>query len=381
MCLENIKGMWLSQFDLACVYQKNGQQRPKTEFEALVNNMYDKLVDMGFNTVIVQTRPNADSMYPSEIYPLSKYVVGKYGNDAEYDAFEVLVRLAHEKSLQIHAWINPMRCMTCNEIQAVPDKFTIGKWYNGGDVLPMMKKVGNNYYLDPAYEEVRSLIVSGAEEILERYDVNGLHMDDYFYPTAEEFFDAESYSEYKSNGGALCLEDFRRENLDKLVSSLYSAVKKKNKKMPFGISPAGVISSVINKHFANVERWCSEEGFVDYICPQIYFGILHPTCPYFTLCRDWQDMIKNDKVKLIIGMTLGKAFAGKDEYAKENSDEWALHKDIMLRCLEDTVNLPSCIGVCYFCYQYFYDPLSGEDKENTRQERENFIPLLKKISW
>ena len=102
------------------------------------------------------------------------------------------------------------------------------------------------------------------------------------------------------------------------------------------------------------------------------------------ICKEFDclvEQIKNDNVKLIIGMTLGKAKAGKDEYAKENSDEWSRHKDIMVRCLEKTRHLRSCIGVSYFCYQYFYNSVTGAECEETREERSHLIPLLKEISW
>ena len=378
---KSVKAMWLSQFDLASVYQKDGVQRQKAEFTDIMENIFAKLYDMGINTAIVQMRPNADSMYPSKIYPMSKYVVGAYGREAEYDPVEIIISIAHKFRISVHAWINPMRCMTETEIKLISDKYAVGKWYNGGECENMLVKVNNNYYFDPAYSQVRQLIVSGAEEILDTYEFDGLHMDDYFYPTVEASFDAYSYGQYVKNGGTLALEDFRRDNLDKLVSSLYSLTKSKNEELLFGISPAGVISSVLNRHFANVEKWCSKDGFIDYICPQIYFGIEHPTCPYFKLCDDWQAMIKNDNVKLMIGMTLGKAKAGKDEYAKENSDEWSRHKDIMVRCLEKTRHLRSCIGVSYFCYQYFYNSVTGAECEETREERSHLIPLLKEISW
>lgn len=378
---KNVKAMWLSQFDLSSVYQDGGVQRNEKDFISLMNVIFDKLCNMGINTVIVQMRPNADSMYPSKIYPMSKYVVGAYGRNAQYDPVKRIIDIAHGRKISIHAWINPMRCMTESEIKLISDEYAVGKWYNGGECGEMLVKVNNNYYFDPAYDEVRQLIVSGAEEILDTYEFDGLHMDDYFYPTTDVSFDAPSYEKYKNNGGVLTLEDFRRDNLDKLVSSLYSMTKSKNEELLFGISPAGVISSVLDKHFANVEKWCSEDGYIDYICPQIYFGIEHPTCPYFKLCDDWQAMIKNENVKLIIGMTLGKAKAGKDEYAKENSDEWAKHKDIMVRCLEGTRALPSCVGVSYFCYQYFYNSVTGAECEETREERSRLIPLLKEISW
>ena len=131
--------------------------------------------------------------------------------------------------------------------------------------------------------------------------------------------------------------------------------------------------------YADVAVWCAEEGYLDYICPQIYFGIEHPTCPFMKLCDDWQALVTNKNVRLIIGMTLGKAYAEKDEYAKDASDEWKNNKDVMYRCLDYARKLKLYAGVAYFCYQYFYDPVTGKEKTNTQKERANLIPLLKSI--
>ena len=377
---ENVKAMWLSQFDMCSIYCKDGKQREIGEFIPLVDKVFDRLTEIGINTAIIQTRPNADSMYPSKYYTMSKYVVGKYGKNASYDPLRIIIDSAHAHGISIHAWINPLRCMTEDEIKSVSEDFAIGKWYNDKEINgKMIVQVGKNFYLDPAYEEVRNLIVDGASELLDLYDVDGLHMDDYFYPTTDESFDSFSYSEYLKNGGKLELADFRRDSLDKLVSSLYSMTKAKNERLWFGISPAGVISQVLDKHYANVVRWCSEDGFIDYICPQIYFGIEHPTCPFMKLCDDWQAMVTNKNVRLIIGMTLGKAYAEKDEYAKDASDEWKNNKDVMYRCLDYARNLKLYSGVAYFCYQYFYDSVTGEERPNTQKERDNLIPLLKSI--
>ena len=211
---ENVKAMWLSQFDMWSIYCKDGQQRPKEEFIPLVETVFDRLVDTGINTAIIQTRPNADSMYPSKYYTMSKYVVGAYGREANYDPLRIIIDEAHKRNISIHAWINPLRCMTEEEIKSVSEDFAIGKWYNDKDINgKMIVQVGRNFYLDPAYEEVRNLIVDGASELLDIYDVDGLHMDDYFYPTTDESFDAYSYGEYLKNGGEIQLQKTLQHSL------------------------------------------------------------------------------------------------------------------------------------------------------------------------
>lgn len=378
----DVKAMWLSQYDLNAVYCTGGVQRPEAVYQKMLERVLDNVAANGFNTVIVQVRPNADSMYPSEYYPMSSYVVGAYGKEAAYDPFALLIREAHERELSVQAWINPLRGMSESAVGAVPSRFAIRRWYadsttKGKYVVVVNKTV----YLNPAYPEVRQLIIDGAREIAEKYDVDGLHMDDYFYPTQDASFDLQSYRDYTKGGGKLALADFRREALNQLVGGIYASVKETSEDILFGISPAGVIDTVFNKQYADVYTWCSSEGYIDYICPQVYFGLEHGTCDFVKICGVWQNIIKTDRVKLIIGMTLGKAKSKFDQYAGSGQNEWANHDDILLRCLEYTKSLERCTGTAYFCYQYFYDPASGAETVETRAERNHFLPLLKEIRW
>lgn len=378
---DDMKAMWLSQYDLNSVYCSGGSQNSETVYRNYLETILDNVKANGYNTVIVQVRPNADSMYPSDYYPMSKYVVGSYGKNAIYDPFAIMIDEAHERGLSVQAWINPMRAMTTEEIAAVPNDYPIKQWYRKADKKgKYIVANGKNYYLNPAYEEVRELIINGARELLLKYEVDGLHMDDYFYPTTESFFDAAAYKEYKANGGKKSREDFRKEMLNLLVSGLYSAVKAINPQMLFGISPAGNINNV-RRDGADVDTWCSTEGYIDYICPQVYFGLEHASYDFIKVCNTWSELIKTDTVKLIIGMTLGKAKSGVDNYAGTGKNEWAEHKDILMRCLEHTKSLDKCAGVAYFCYQYYYSPTTGAEVTETKTERDNFIPLLKEISW
>ncbi len=379
---ENIKALWLSQFDLANVYKSDGIQRKQTEFEKLISVILQNAKNDGFNTVIVQVRPYGDSFYPSKFYPTSSYVVGSYGKSALYDPFAIVIEKAHALGLSVHAWINPLRCMTEKEISSVPQAFPLRRFYDNAETRgKYVVTCGDRLYLNPAYEEVRSLITSGAEEIVRLYEVDGVHMDDYFYPTQDASFDSDAYGEYVAGGGTLSLANFRRDALNRLVGDIYAAVKKENEALLFGISPAGNIANVYDKQYADVYTWCASDGYVDYICPQVYFGFEHGSCDFKKTCGIWQDIIKNDSVDLIIGMTLGKALSKEDKYAGSGKNEWAEHSDILLRSLSHTKTLPRCRGVAYFCYQYFYDPISGVSVAATQKERDNFIPILKTATW
>ena len=379
MVYSDFKGIWLSQFDLSPIYLENGVQRGEADFVNRMAQVLDNVKMLGFNTVMLQIRPYGDSMYPSVYYPMSKYVVGQYGNVAQYDPVAIIVELAKERNLAIHAWINPMRCMETEEICRISDDYPIRQWYddpnrNGTWIVHS----GKYWYLNPAYEEVRNLIIAGAAEILERYDFDGLHMDDYFYPTSDASFDAVAYAEL---GGGLSLEEFRRNNLNKLVASLYETTKEFHQSIMFGISPAGNMNTVYQQQYADVYTWCSEEGYIDYICPQVYFGLEHQNFDFVSVCNTWQDIILADNIDLIIGMSFEKALTLTDNYAGTGQNEWREHTDILKRCLQYTVELEKCSGVCVFSYQHFYDPVTGEEIAGTAAEREEFVPALATTTW
>lgn len=379
---ENMKAMWLSQFDLTRIYSDGETQREICDYKLRITQVLDNVKKLGFNTVIVQLRPYADSFYPSAVYPPSSMVVGKYGNEFIYDPFEILLDIAHKMDLSVHAWINPLRCMLVSEIGYIDEYYRIKRWYLDKEYEGRyIVTVDDRLYLNPAYPEVRDLICEGASEILINYNVDGLHMDYYFYPTTEEYFDIAAYSEYRAHGGIETIEEFRRTSLNLLIHSLYTNVKNISEEILFGISPAGVYNTVVNKHFADVDTWCSEEDFIDYICPQIYFGFKHETCAFDNLCVLWQDLIKSNKVRLVIGLSFGKTISKIDRFAGSGINEWTERNDIMKQEIEFSEGLEKCSGVAVFCYQYFYSPADGKANMVIKDEISAFVTELQQAKW
>ncbi len=379
---EDWKGIWLSQFDLQSIYTASGKQAPEDTFRKKMATVLDNVVADGFNTVVLQMRPYADSFYPSEVYPPSRYTVGSYANEFSYDPIAIVTEMCAERDLSVHAWINPMRGMTDAEIKQVDDRYLIKQWYNDsskkGDYIVL---VNNTWYLNPAHPEVRKLICDGAAEILAKYEVDGVHMDDYFYPTTDASFDQKSYNAYKKEGGTGSVTDFRKANLNALVSELYATVKTHDLRALFGISPAGNINTVRDSHCADVDTWCGQPGYIDYICPQVYFGFEHASWDFVKTCGLWSDIIKTDYVSMIVGVSFGKALSGVDNYAGAGKNEWSQHKDIMARGLQHSMTLDKCVGMTVFCYQYLYDPANGQIIAGTKQEHEAFVAVLKEATW
>ena len=345
-------------------------------FRAGVVQLLDNCTGLGLNTVLAQVRPFGDALYRSSLFPWSHLCTGVQGQDPGFDPLDVLLQEAHTRGISVEAWVNPYRLRSS---AAMPPNLADGNLANTHP--EWVCTVDEGLYLNPAEPAAADYVVQGVAELVQNYAVDGIHFDDYFYPTTEASFDSAAYSAYRKDGGKLSLADYRRDCLSKLVAGLYDTVKAAGADILFGISPAGNINTVYEKQYADVYRWCSEAGYLDYICPQVYFGLEHQTYDFKKVSNTFQSIIKLDSVELIIGMTLGKAKSGTDQYAGTGKNEWSEHKDILMRCLEYTESLPRCRGVAYFCYQYFYDPISGVSVKETQTERNAFVPLLKTISW
>ncbi|MDE5946383.1 MAG: family 10 glycosylhydrolase, partial [Oscillospiraceae bacterium] len=223
----------------------------------------------------------------------------------------------------VHVWINPLRCQTAEEFKKISDEFITKKWFNEFEGEYIVN-VDGRMWLNPAYSEVTELIVNGIIEIIKKYDADGIHIDDYFYPTVSEDFDAKPFSE----SGESDLSKWRIENINKLVSEIFSAIKDYDEDILFGISPQGNINQNYNSQFADVKKWCSEAGFCDYIVPQIYFGFKNDSCPFDEVFNQWYDMTKESDISLIIGLAVYKQ-GKEDKWAGAGQNEWIDDPDVI----------------------------------------------------
>ena len=203
--------------------------------------------------------------------------------------------------------------------------------------------------------------------IVENYDVDGIHFDDYFYPTTDLTFDAATY---QASGSSLTQADWRRENVNKLVHDVYAAVKEANPDCLFGISPQGNVDINYNGQFADVRTWVSEPGYVDYICPQIYYGYRNGTAPYAETVALWDSMIKVDTIKLYVGIAAYKV-GTVDTWAGEGKNEWIDTTDILARMVKTARKAEHYGGIVI----YSYESLFGDVSEQMKIERNN----LKKV--
>ncbi len=369
---EIMKAVWISQFDLSGVLAGT-TQKSEASLRETFGKLCDKLAKDGYNTVIVQVRPYGDSFYPSAYYPWSSYAVGSYGSYGSYDPLKVMIDEAHKCNLSFQAWINPMRVFgTEDTFKQINVSYKIREWHDNPKKYPNYIYKHETYnYLNVAYPEVRQLIIDGAAEIVRYYDVDGVHMDDYFYPTGiPNAFDVELFkqSDYPN------IATFRKGNLNKLISGLYSAVKKENKNVIFGISPAGNTSNVRNSCYLDIDTILSRKGYVDYIMPQIYWGFDHTTQPYKKCLAEWQGLVKEKSIKFIVGLTASNV-------AEQTTIEFVENKDVFKRYLTHIQTTDKFDGLCIFSVNTIYNVATAEmvNDANIKAEMNNFLPLFKTL--
>lgn len=338
---NKIKGVWISQYDISSAMCTKEGQVPVGDYAAKIDAICKDLSQKGYNAIFVQVRPFGDSFYPSEFYPPSKYAVGAYGNEFIYDPIELFVSAAHTYGLEFHAWINPFRLMEEKDFIFLPEDSPIRQL----EALGKLSLYNGRYYLRPSDEASCSLVLNGIEEIITKYNVDGIHFDDYFYPTADPAFDSEDFAA----SGEPRLLMWRRKNVSDFVSRVYALVKSLDEDCVFGISPAGNMHYTFSVCCANVYKWCSEEGYVDYIMPQIYFGYSHSTAPFSRMVEDWQNIIKTPSVALYIGLAAYKQDT-VDNNAGDAKDEWITDKTMLARQAEEC--LDKCDGYNMFSYNY-----------------------------
>ena len=356
---DELRGVWIAYLSL------DGVNKAK------IDSMVSAAKSNGMNTIYFHVRPFGDALYASDYYPWSHLVTGTQGQ-APSDGFDPLayaVEAAHREGLQLHAWLNPLRIMLNSGAYppALSDDNPYVVWR--GDDNPdnddwvIDYKKGKFY--NPAYPEVRELIVKGTKEIVEKYDVDGVHWDDYFYPASDASFDdSVSYSAYKEQGGKLSLTEWRTGNINELVSAVYSAVKSADSKRLFGISPAGNVENCLSAG-ADVITWGSSKGYVDYLIPQVYWSSDNTVAPFEQVCRRWDGLVTSPDVKLYIGLALYKAGSDSDGGKWLKADDVIMNQVLYTRSGEINAK-----GFVLYSYAYF-------DSSQTAEEMKNLLSVLK----
>ena len=309
-------GMWFPYLD----YADTLAGKTAEQFRESMHQRFQQAADMGINTVYLHLRAFGDAYYCSQLFPPAAAV-------GDFDPLPILLEEAHRLHLSVHGWINPLRLQNDAGMGALSDRYQIGQWYRDSQKNgTYLCKVGDYWWLNPAYPEVRQLIADGVAEIVQQYEVDGIHLDDYFYPTTETAFDAAAFADVKADN----LNQFRLSQVNEMIQQIYSTVKAKSPELLLSISPQGTMDGNYTKQYADVRRWGSEAGYCDVLIPQVYFGFENEAAPFSETVTEWVQTVTYDSVSLVIGIGTHK-YGKVDQWAGSGSMEWTTQWDLPVR--------------------------------------------------
>lgn len=319
--------------------------------------MLDELKATGMNAIIVQVRPESDAIYPSKLVPWSKWLTGTQGKHPGYDPLAFMIEETHKRGMQFHAWFNPFRASTtAAKEKLVPQ--------HPARVHPNWVVTHNNLLIyNPGLPEVRQHIIASIMEVVNNYDVDGVHLDDYFYPYGkQDFKDDATYAAY-NQGRFANKGDWRRDNVNTFVRDLYQSIKAAKPQVEFGISPFGIWrnakddpsgsdtngQSSYDNLYADVRTWI-RNGWLDYVAPQLYWSIGFKPASYDKLVQWWSNETNGTNVKLYIGQGAYKVGT--------NTTDWASSQAIIQQ-LQFNKSFPQVQGSIFFSAKTLMQDTAG----------------------
>ncbi len=351
---EEMRGVWVSYMELTMENEKDKSQKRFTEkFEEIAENCKN----LGYNTLVVQVRPFCDALYKSNYFPWSHILTGEQGKNPNYDPLKIICDVCREKNLNIHAWVNPYRISTQNS----PSELSENNPYVKDSSVGFKTQSGT--YLDPSNENARRLIIDGIEEIVSNYDIDAIQFDDYFYPADMGSEDDTQYKEYINGceNESMTLEEWRKANVNLLISEVYLRIHSIKNNVEFGISPQGNINNN-DKLFADVQLWCTTRGYIDYICPQIYFSLDNPALTFEDSLQSWCELEFASNVNLYVGLAGYKAGTDDDEGTWLNDDN-ILAQEYNIICENEKAN-----GLMMYSYASLFSDDGKKEMENFYNE-------------
>ncbi|MCD9025496.1 family 10 glycosylhydrolase [Cohnella silvisoli] len=304
---NSLKGAWISTVFNLDWPSKGSYGNAELQQQEYVQ-MLDELQDMGLNTVFVQVRPSADSLYPSQLVPWSKFLQGTQGLAPDYDPLAFMIAETHRRGMEFHAWFNPFRANTDLKTENLASNhvaITNPEW---------IVKSGNIMYINPGIPDARQHIIDAIMEVVNNYEIDGVHLDDYFYPSGGKFDDDLTYSTYNANNIST-KDDWRRDNINQFVQQLGQAIHLAKPQVQYGISPFGVWRNqsvdstgsdtkagvtAYDNMYADVRTWIQQD-WIDYVVPQIYWSLSFQAARYDKLVDWWANEVRGTNVKLYIG--------------------------------------------------------------------------------
>ncbi len=372
---QSVRGVWVST--VANIDVPKGL--PENEYKAYLTKMIENIASYNINTIIFQVRPNNDAFYPSKLNPWSRYITGEEGKDPGFDVLKYVIDEAKKHDIKVHAWMNPYRVsqasldqlnMTKEEYLETLAPNNFARLHPEHTILDGANKI----ILSPSHPEVIDFVTKTIMEVVDNYDVEGVHIDDYFYPYAKipEEREQEDYLKYRLDESQ-CFDDFRRMNVNKMIKSIHDGLKnsfsKNNKKVLFGISPFAIYrtnSAIIeggwergsynaagalqcySELYSDVYLWM-KENWIDYVVPQVYFPFERKDVTYHDLTKWWSDICNETHTTLYIGMGL---------YQMGSNEVWQNPNEIENQ-LRFNCNFNNIAGTIFFTY---HDLVKGQNE-------------------
>lgn len=301
-----LRGVWVTtvyNLDWPSAESRGDPEKQKREFVQLL----DELQAIGMNAVFVQVRPAADALYPSERAPWSAVLTGRQGQDPGYDPLAFMIAETHRRGMEFHAWFNPFRAHTSTSTEGLDPRHVAVRhpeW---------VVRSGSVLYINPGIPEARKHVIDDILEVVRRYDIDGVHLDDYFYPSGG-LPDDDTFRKYNAKN-IRDKGDWRRDNMNEFIRMLGEAIRKEKPRVSFGVSPFGVWRNkaddpagsdtragmtAYDHNFADVRTWVRRE-WVDYVAPQIYWSRAFSAANYDKLVDWWANVVRGTRVMLYIG--------------------------------------------------------------------------------
>ncbi len=354
-----ISAVWLSYNEIASLSKGKSEREFRNEIIDLAAN----LLSNNFNTLIVHAVAFCDSFYESKILPKSE----RLDKNISYDVFKIITELCSDAGISVQAWINPYRVSAKADLKVLESNPAAKMLYSSDKNSILI--TDSEIYLNPASRQVQKLILDSVREIIKNYNVTAVHIDDYFYPDMSSFSDRESFSSYRKSGGKLSVEAFRRENVNNLISALHFLLNTYGKKL--AISPVADMEKNFLLKYADVSLWL-ENGWADYIIPQIYFGFENETMPFENVLESWVENTKDKPTCLIIGLAAYKC-GEEDENAGSGKNEWVENSFVLSRQVKLILRKNTIYGVAFFSYSHIFDKKS---KKITKKELQIIKSML-----
>ncbi|NRQ32032.1 family 10 glycosylhydrolase [Nonomuraea sp. NN258] len=373
---RQLRGVWIATVKNIDWPSRTGLSVKRQQAEYV--KLLDTAARRGLNAVFVQVRPASDALYKSSLEPWSQYLTGTAGKDPGWDPLPFLVEEAHKRNLEFHAWFNPYRAAYDAKVDKLPASHPARR--NPGWTV----KYGDRLYYNPGLPEVRDHVTTVIKDVVKRYDVDGVHFDDYFYPYPGGGGTFDDRAAFKKYGKGAKLADWRRANVNKLVAQVDEAVHATKNHVKFGISPFGIWRnksndpsgsatngmSAYDSIYADAKAWI-KSGTVDYVMPQLYWPRGFKAADYRALVPWWSNAVKGTGVDLYIGQALYRVGA-KDDKAWTKPGELPAHLTLNRR-------YPQVDGDVYFsAKQLLTNPLGAMDRiVKEHYSRPALLPLIK----